>query len=213
MTGVQTCALPICFPVTIDSEFVIAQNLDYNFPSNQGLKPINDLQQFFYTSTNAPSLPFTTRRLRIPKRSINAFKLDPNVFSPRFFRYSLYLTISRQSGGNVPTGAYKLFNVRWLTLKTSVLDEYAKSFIRIPTTYPATIKTINDLGVAQVARLKNKNNQDVLTSIKRIGYVISRKEGLKLTYSCDYDESRDDNILLQRISKRDDQAVNTAVTA
>lgn len=103
------------------------------------------------------------------------------------------------------------FNIRELKivqLKTDILDNLAKKFIRVPTSFPATVSIFGDIVatsrtaiIVPASKIPGYVGSDITSTIEKKEYIISNEKGILTRLYLEHDPQKRDNLVLQRILK------------
>lgn len=107
-----------------------------------------------------------------------------------------------------PTSTFTLRELKIIQLKTDILDNLAKKFIRVPTSFPATVSIFGDIVatsrtaiIVPASKIPGYVGSDITSTIEKKEYIISNEKGILTRLYLEHDPQKRDNLVLQRILK------------
>ena len=157
----------------------------------------------------------------IPRRAFRNFAISPDHPDkdghPMKEENEWVLRIGLDNGSGATStfsnDSLRVYGIYFGGLNTSTLDAYGHSLIKVPSTYPATIVSYTDYGLAPTATVTDASSNTVSEAITRISKVVGRQEGYQITYTIGTDPQRQ-NAFVDRLNylleKAKHEAVNIA---
>jgi hypothetical protein len=208
------------YTADIGQDFYIYQSNEYLYRSwalstKEYGSPYRDAMSFSTKEgTDAPTEGIS--RLAFNPRALTDFEIDPNgldsngypfkTISRMTYRIAVYpIFWNTDTVYTLDSDKFRIKGVKLLCLNTEALDNYAKSFVITPVSFPAEITLPKFVGLKG-----NATYQEDTLPIQRVRTVLSRQDGHAVTYVIGSDQERQ-NQALNRIFQRDTQMLNRAV--